>query len=103
MLEKEKFDFVKLIINKSTSSCWVNFVRADILRYDGKFVEYQYISEQASVEDIRKLNRKKNLNSQVINKSEPIVESENVVPKSVRSKILTLNKRQSKQLGREKL
>ena len=41
--------------------------------------------------------------SQVINKSEPIVESENVVPQSVRSKILTLNKRQSKQLGREKL
>ena len=79
------------------------------------------------MEDIRKLNRKKNFEftddeiamqlqvhsvdkdrssiesnsepiaSQIINKSEPIVESENVVPQSVRSKILTLNKKQSKQ------
>lgn len=30
------------------------------MRYDGKFVEYQYVSEQASVGEIRKLNRKKN-------------------------------------------
>lgn len=36
--------------------------------------------------------------SQLINKSEPIVESENVVPQSVRSKLLTLNKKQSKEL-----
>ena len=33
-------------------------VRVDIVRYDGKFVEHQYVSEQASVGDIRKLNRK---------------------------------------------
>lgn len=65
------------------------------MRYDGKFVEYQYVSEQASVEDIRKLNRKKNfeftndeiamqLQIHLVDKdkscselnSEPIVESE---------------------------
>ena len=34
-------------------------VRVDILRYDGKFVEYQYVSKQALVKDIRKLNKKK--------------------------------------------
>lgn len=102
-------------------------VSVNVMRYDGKFVEYQYVSEQASVDYILKLNRKKNFEftddeivmqlevssvdkdescfasieakseaiaSQVMNRSEPIVESENVVPQSVRSQILTLNKKQ---------
>ena len=132
-LSKDRFNVFEVLNEEYNYVIRRVRVRVDILRYDGKFIEYQYVNEQASVEDIRKLNRKKKFEftsdeiamqlevhlvdkdrssiesnmeliaSQVINKSEPIVESENVVPQSVRSKILTLNKRQSKQLGREKL
>ena len=133
-LSKDRFNVFEVLNEEYNYVIRRVTVRVDVMRYDGKFVEYQYVSEQASVEDIRKLNRKKKFEfpddeiamqlqvrsvdkdiscfasieaksepiaSQVINKSEPIVESENVVPQSVRSKILTLNKKQSKQSRRE--
>ena len=59
-LSKDRFNVFEVLNEEYNYVIRRVAVRVNVMRYDGKFVEYQYVSEQASVGDIRKLNRKKN-------------------------------------------
>ena len=58
-LSKDRFNVFEVLNEEYNYVIRRVAVRVNVMRYDGKFVEYQYVSEQASVGDIRKLNRKK--------------------------------------------